>query len=253
MYHQYESCRSAAAVKKLICRPILVIICRHHPYLYFFRYCTKEGNFDTNLDRSSLLKVNCWQEARATARSGDLMGAMEILENSPQGAMNLCTRGKTIRKELKRLLPPRPVPPLPLIRDLTDFQYPEWNREKSLIITGMSGMGKTSLACSLIPSALMVTTLEDLKRLNPKRHTGIIFDDMAMPKERETQLALLDRTKPTSIEGVRYKNPKIPLGIPTIFCTNFPVEMYLIQVLEVMRRVEVWTTKSCGVFEEKIF
>lgn len=203
------------------------------------------------MDPKSLLKVNCWQEARTLARTGDLLGALRCLEQQPQGAMQLTINGKRIRRELKRLLPVIPLPALPLVRPLVDFLIPHWDRSLSLLITGRSGMGKTSLACSLMPTALIVTTLEDLKYLNPKMHGGIIFDDMPMPKEREVQLALLDRSKPVSIAGVRYKNPRIPLGTSTIFCTNLPAQVYLIQVTEILRRVVVWETERMGVFEIK--
>lgn len=193
------------------------------------------------------MKVNFWQEARALAREGDLSSAMKSIENHPQGAMQLCIHGKTIRKELKRLLPPKAGPPLPLGRPLADFDIPVWNKQLTLVLHGRSNMGKTSLACSLIPSACIVNELDALRRFDPKTNGGIIFDDMKLPMDRELHLALIDRMKETQVR-VRYKNVTIPIGTLTIFCSNWEPQNYFYQVPEVMRRLEIWHPTSPGVF-----
>lgn len=221
-----------------VCMCVCVCVCR---------YCTKEGNFSTNLDRKSLCPVNCWQEARACARLGDMQTALTHLETSPQGALMLTLHGKAIRKELKKLLPPQPVAPSPLLRPLSEFQMPAWDRTLTLVLHGRSNVGKTSLAVSLIPSALVVNELDALRSFNPKKHTGIIFDDMPLPNNRELQLSLIDTSKDTQVK-VRYKNVKIPAGTPRVFGTNWEPANYFMQVPEVLRRIVTWYSNQQGVF-----
>jgi len=215
------------------------------------RYCTKEEDFISNLDQKSLSKVNCWQEAREYARSGNLSSALNALERTPQGAMQLTLSGKRIRKELKRLLPQVPVAPSPLVRPLADFQHPRWDKTLALLIWGPSEMGKTSLALSLMPTALIVNHKENLSHFNQKTNGGIIFDDMAPIQTREEQLSFLDRTKTVSITGCRYKNPQIPMGTPTIFCTNWEPKNYFSPVKEVFRRLRVWKAVALYTFVEE--
>lgn len=171
--------------------------------------------------------------------------------------MQLCCRGDSIRKNLKSLAPLPPLPPLFLTRDLADFTFPQdRDPSKVLLIHGPSGLGKTSLASSLIPTALIVTELEALSDFNPLRHGGIIFDDCPLNrKDREMTLALLDNTKDRSIAGkgkwkMRYKNPKIPMLTPMIWCTNLYPTQFLLPFPEVTRRIEVWKATDKGIFVE---
>jgi len=182
------------------------------------------------------------------ALSGSMSEALKILESSPAGAMQLTLRGTQVKKELKKLAKKQREPwKSPLIRPLTDFSFPTLDLNKALIIQGRSNLGKSSLAVSLCPTALICSTLEDLNLLTSK-NGGIIFDDMGVPKDREVQLALVDLTKPTSIGGVRYKNPRIPSGTIRIWTTNLQWFAEWNQSEEVTRRIQVIEASSEGCF-----
>jgi len=66
-------------------------------------YCTKEGNFLTNLDATTLQKPNIWLEARTLARDQSLKAALAHLETTPQGAMQLTINGDRITKVFRLL------------------------------------------------------------------------------------------------------------------------------------------------------
>ena len=87
------------------------------------------------------------------------------------------TRMRGAVKEYRALISPRRtnVPYL-----LTSF--PEgWPRELPETVTvfwGASGIGKTCFAKALLPNALMVSHVDDLRHFQKDEHDGIILDDM---------------------------------------------------------------------------
>jgi len=92
--------------------------------------------------------------------------------------------------------------------------------DQSHIFWGPPGCGKTEYAKQLLPDALFVTHMDDLRQFSPENYTGIIFDDMAfahMP--REAQIHIVDFDNPRSIH-VRYGTALIPAGTIKIFTTN---------------------------------
>lgn len=195
-------------------------------------------------------------DARSLAKDGSVQDAIDLIATYPSGAMQLVLREPSIRVSLTSILVPPPVK-LFLTRDLEDFTYPpRWDPSKVLLIHGMSGLGKTSLACSLIPTALICKNLESLSLFDPKRNGGIIFDDCPIPfKDREMQLAILDNTLDRQIAGqgkwkMRYRNPSIPALTPMIMCTNLYPTQYFLNVFEVTRRLEVWKAVEHGQFVE---
>lgn len=224
-----------------------------------YRYLLKQDSEPyTNLNLESLVATNFWQESLTLAEQGSLEDALKLIRSHPQGAMQIVLRGDSIRKNLESYLPPMAPPPLTLTRDLEDFTFPA-HRDPliALLIHGPSGFGKTSLASSLIPTGLIISEPEMLKRFNPRVHGGIIFDDCPMPLERETQLALLDNTKDRTIAArkdkiwrCRFSNPFIPMKTSMIILTNvYPT--YLFHPLpEIQRRLNVWRAVTFGVFIE---
>lgn len=210
----------------------------------------------TNLNLGSLCATNFWQEAITLAEQNDYQAALDLIRSHPQGAAQLCQRGDSIRKSLKHYLPPTPPPPLSLTRALEDFTYPPlWDPSRVLLIYGPSGLGKTSLLCSLMPTALMVTEPEGMNLFNPKRHGGIIFDDCPLPRERDTLLALLDNTKDRTVTSrkdrlwrCRFKNPFIPSKTLIGISTNYHPGGTLPRLPEIVRRVDVWKAVNQGHF-----
>jgi len=213
----------------------------------------------TNLNLDSLQPTNFWQEALTTAENGSVSDAMNVIRSHPSGAREICLRKNAIESNLGSMAPPPPVPRPILSRDLADFTYPpHWDPSIPLLIHGRSGLGKTSLALSLIPTALIVKEPEALKLFNPKRNGGIVFDDCPLPsmRDRELQLALLDNTTNRTLSGkgkwkFRYSNPLIPAMIPMIICTNlYPTQCFL-NVPEISRRLpQIWTPTAQGIFKE---
>jgi hypothetical protein len=150
-------------------------------------------------------------------QTGDLSGAMKILEESPQGARDI-TLHPSIADTLKALHPL--PPPQPLWGSAAFPTHPPWDQSKVLILSGPSGLGKSSLAQALMPTALFCSSADQLKEFDPRRHEGIIFDDMNfLHWPRESQIHLVDFDFPRSIH-LRYRNALIPKNTPKIFTTN---------------------------------
>jgi hypothetical protein len=112
----------------------------------------------------------------------------------------------------------RPSPPT---YRLDQFQ---WNLDldfsKSIILWGDSGIGKTCYAHALLPNALIISHIDDLRKYSSGEYDGIIFDDMSfnhMP--RESQIHLTDIDFDRSIH-CRYQTALIPANTKKIFTTN---------------------------------
>lgn len=108
---------------------------------------------------------------------------------------------------------------------LDEFKVPDittaegWSWERSLIIWGAPGIGKTSYAHALLPNALIVSHIDDLQRYN-STYDGIIFDDMDFIHfPRTSQIHILDNAISRSIHN-RFHNATIPAGTKKIFTTN---------------------------------
>lgn len=179
-------------------------------------------------------------------REGDVSGAMKALEESPQSSRDLTLHGPQILSNLMDLLPQAPPPPC---RGLDTYGLiPPWDRSKALILHGLSGLGKSNLARSLMPTALFCSQIEDIKKFNKKIHEGIIFDDMNFMGDdkgkgrwpREAMIHLVDYDFPRSIH-CRYLNATVPAGTPKIFTTNLsPREILLVSDTAIRRRITSW-------------
>lgn len=108
--------------------------------------------------------------------------------------------------------------------DVADaFMWCEYT-EKTMILWGKSGIGKTTWAIRNMPKPiLLVTHLDELKKYNPKKHKSILFDDMDFKHlPLQTQIHLVDQDIPRSIH-VRYGVARIPARVPKVFtCNDYP-------------------------------
>lgn len=129
------------------------------------------------------------------------------------------TRMRGAVKEYRALISPRRtnVP-----YSLTSFPeaWPQELPETVTIFWGESGVGKTCFAKALLPNALMVSHIDDLRLFQKDEHDGIIFDDMDFGHiPRTAQIHLVDSDDDRSIH-CRYDCAVIPAGTKKIFTTN---------------------------------
>lgn len=186
--------------------------------------------------------------ARELARGQDYAGAVKCLEESPQGARDITLHPDILETLWKLSRPPQVLPPC---WDLETYGcLPQWDRSKALILHGRSGFKKSSLARSLMPTALFCSHMEDVRMLDRSQHEGLILDDMnfmgdPLPPHkgrwpRESQIHLVDYDFPRSLHA-RYKNIEIPAGTPKIFTTNLsPREMLMTMDPAIQRRTASW-------------
>lgn len=112
----------------------------------------------------------------------------------------------------------------------------EFDQEKSIHLWGAPGIGKTIYAQMLLPNALFVSHLDQLRTYNNRLYEGIIFDDMAFNHlPREGQIHLVDMEQERAIH-VRYGVAIIPAGTKRIFVSNFPD--IFIDDEAIMRRIQ---------------
>jgi len=114
----------------------------------------------------------------------------------------------------------------------------------SVVLWGDSGVGKTQFALCHFESPLMVSHVEDLRKLS-EAHDGIVFDDMNFTHlHREAQIHLVDDME-RSIHA-RYGNVTIPAGIRRIFTTNVLYGgIFALEDAAIKRRINVVKFEKC--------
>lgn len=95
----------------------------------------------------------------------------------------------------------------------------DWNT--SLHLWGNSGIGKTCFARYLLPNALFISHMDQLKSYN-RDYDGIIFDDMGFEHlPRTAQIHILDIDNERALH-IRYGTALIPARTKKIFLSNPP-------------------------------
>lgn len=167
---------------------------------------------------------------------------MKVLETHPGPSRDLFLQYDKIASYLAREAM-KHASPAPTVLGLEYFgPLPQWDRQKTtLILWGEAGTGKTSLAKSLIPTALFLNHLDKLKDFNPGIHGGIIFDDMSfLHRPREDHIAITDVENDRQIH-IRYKIAEIPAFTAKIMTTNKrPHEILLTYDAAILRRITMW-------------
>lgn len=116
--------------------------------------------------------------------------------------------------------------------------YFDWTNNKTLILKGESGCGKTTWAKVCAPKpALFVTHVDELKTFRPGYHISIIFDDVDFSHyPRTSQIAIVDRENPRQIH-CRNTVARIPAGVAKVFTCN--VDPVTLTDAAIRRRVTV--------------
>lgn len=129
---------------------------------------------------------------------------------------------------------------------LDDFGWEPLSLDKSVILWGEPGIGKSQYALAHFKSPLWVTSMDSLGLFDPEKHDGIVFDDMNFNKDsHERQIAIVDHEDDRRI-AIRYTDAFIPGGTRKIFTTN--VEQGRVLDLEdgaVARRLTVVHLEGC--------
>lgn len=210
----YQACRNSSAVKK---------------------YVTKEGVYLTNMDLEAPDR-NAYQSALALAEEGKVSEALATLRSDKRGARDLVLQKEKIEASLRGLKKRK----VNVRHGLETFQEFVWDREKSLVIQGPTGVGKTALAKALLGGdALLVSHIDWLKNFVPGEHTGVIFDDMNFGRwPRESVIHLVDTGEDRQIH-CRYACGFLPEGTPRIFTTNHEWNTILGDDPAIKRRLQV--------------
>jgi len=138
---------------------------------------------------------------------------------------------------------------------IEDFLRPELPKPpgRSILLHGPSNTGKTHFACAHFQNPLLVSDIDQLKKFNPKKHDGLVFDDMSfhhIPPEKV--IHLVDQEFQRAIR-CRHVNASIPANTPKIFTHNTSNPFYnvsgifppsLEQQRAIDRRLECWNVPS---------
>lgn len=113
------------------------------------------------------------------------------------------------------------------IRPIETFCQPRIDEEiikrKAVVLTGLSGAGKTAFALAHFQKPKMVSHIDDLKEFNPLEHDGLVFDDMSFGHWPVTScIHIIDMEYDRTI-NCRYQVGFIPSGFPRFFTSNLPL------------------------------
>ena len=139
-------------------------------------------------------------------------GMMLLAEQAPQIYYMHGTR-------IESMLGKRVGTPEPKLYTLADFNRPQLDLSKPVVLSGDSEVGKTEFAVAHFDSPLIVRRRDDLKR-GSAGTDGIIFDDVNFSDwSPEDVICLLQVDKPRSLPA-RYSDAFIEADTPMIFTTN---------------------------------
>lgn len=178
------------------------------------KYCKKGGEFITNME------FNLLAQAVDLARSGDVKAAFDaVAEARPDMVL---TAGTRIKTNLQMLADDGKQEDDNKFTNFINIpaKMLQWQRtQHSLWLIGPSGVGKTEYAKSLFNNALLVSHVDQLKKLGAE-HDGIIFDDFSICHwPREAGIHITDLANKRGI-NVKHGVVVIPKGMPRVFCSN---------------------------------
>jgi len=222
-YHgNYQGCRSPQAV---------------------MRYCLKEEDYITNLPPELVTKLAIsaqkseYLRARKIALTGNVNAAIAEIAKTPRGARDLALHEDVIRKNLRGLCP-RKTPVTYTMEDFPGWSV-TWNRRLTLVLTGKSNTGKTALAKALLPGALLVTHMDQLRHYDADSSTGIVLDEGSFKHiPREAQIHLIDVSEDRYVH-CRYAPGFLPAGTSRVITSNLrPSDVLEWDRYEIRRRCQ---------------
>ena len=232
-YVYFTNARSMAGVKRILSSRLHLEKSKGSPQQNR-EYCQKDGE---------------WKEAGSIPQQGartDLQAVQSLLDG---GATMLDVSRAHFREFVmyrnnleiyRRMVNSRRVSSEFSLSDFPEAWPREYNWDRSVIIWGESGIGKTEYAKALLPGALMVSHMDDLLEFDPDTHSGIIFDDMDFKHlPRTSQIHLVDVDNDRSIH-CRYRTAFVPARTKKIFTTNESSGL-IVELADaaVKRRIEV--------------
>jgi Geminivirus Rep catalytic domain len=164
--------------------------------------------------------------------------AMEIVKNNPHLARDYIKDTARMEQSIARLKITETYVET-RYRFKTLLSMARWKRTKyALWLKGPTGTGKTEYAKTLFTRPILVSNMEDLKKLHDT-HDGIIFDDMSFKHwPRETQIHLVDLENDRTF-NVKYGSVTIKRGTPRIFTSNVGIFMYDPAIKRRLRYIEI--------------
>lgn len=202
-----------------------------------------------------------YKRARKKAKIGDLAGAITEIERTARGSRDLTLYGDIVQKKLDKLAGVQKIRQPKITNTEKNEMLGHWtmfnqnNRwvptDKTLVLTGGSGIGKTALAAILLNNALYVTHLEALKAYRNSPYNGIVIDYINFERFTiEQQIHLVDRTQTTQIETGN-GTAIIPAETPMIIIGNDSSGLNM-HVAAVKRHCTLIIMFSKSEFEEEI-
>lgn len=177
-------------------------------------YCLKEGS-------EQLININNTQQGART----DLKKAIDAIRDcATTKELWIDHTSVMVRYSSGLLKAKEAFYPLTTAPKFSLLDYPLWQPitvwDRTYVLYGPAGTGKTEWALAHFASPLMVSDIEDLKAFDPDTHDGIVFDDVSfLHWPRTTQIHLSDVDHARSIH-LRYANVSIPAGTRKIITTN---------------------------------
>jgi len=182
-----------------------------------YNYCSKDGEFEEHGQR-----VDIRAKRKANNPNLEFDSVMEDIRNGASLIHLASTYPKLFIKHHAGIVRAHSLfLKKPFLIKYAPYRWHithDWNT--SLHLWGAAGIGKTCYAQYLLPNAMFVSHLDQLKSYDPTNYDGIIFDDMSFAHlPREAQIHIVDTEQDRAIH-CRHTCAWIPAGTKKIFLSN---------------------------------
>lgn len=179
------------------------------------KYCTKDGNYVTNYFQ---IKEDHYKKAFEFNTVEEAMSYMQ--EKRPR---DVALYGHNLERNFQKRLKKNGFEHK---YTLENFKKEPLTLEKSEVLIGPPGCGKTKFALAHFKNPLMVNHVDKLKQLG-RQHDGIIFDDMSFAHwPSNSVIAIVDNEDEKDI-NVKHGVVTVP-PMKKIFTSNHDVEEFLV-------------------------